>query len=84
MKKVSVEVPDKVYDVANKLRQSYYEDKMKDIVGSKHPLQWIRMAEAAIKEFEKRPKFGFNEPEAAPLDDMPPPDPFHRKVEDTL
>jgi hypothetical protein len=60
MKKVSIEVPDKVYDVANALRRSYYEDEMKDLVGSKHPLQWVRMAEAAIKEFEKRPQLGFS------------------------
>lgn len=82
MKKVSIEVDDKVYDVANALRRSYYEDEMKDLVGSKVPLQWIRMAEAAIKEFQKRPAFF---PVEAPrkMNDMPPPDPFHR-VEDTL
>lgn len=56
MKKVSIEVEDKVYDVANALRQSYYEDEMKDLVGSRHPLMWVRMAEAAIAKFQERPK----------------------------
>lgn len=79
MKKVSVEVDDKVYDVANALRRSYYEDEMKDLVGSKHPLQWVRMAEAAIKEFQKRPKFGFNEPQIFEDGSM-----SARKIEDTL
>jgi hypothetical protein len=55
MKKISIEVEDKVYDVAEALRQSYYEDKARTLEGSNHPMQWVRMAEAAIAEYQRRP-----------------------------
>lgn len=38
------------YDVANKLRQAYYEDASATIDKSEHPQQWFRMARAALKK----------------------------------
>jgi hypothetical protein len=53
MQKITIEVEDKLYEVANTLRRSYYQNDMKDLVGSKHPMMWIRMAEAAIDKFNE-------------------------------
>jgi hypothetical protein len=55
MRKISIEVENKVYDVAEALRQSYYEDNGRTLEGSNNAMQWVRMAEAAIREYNKRP-----------------------------
>lgn len=86
MKTVTINIEDKVYDLAERLRISYYEDSTKTLDKSKHQGQWVRMAIAAM-EFEEdyRAPAPQIKTEITGMTTMPPPDPFHpRKIEEIL